>query len=74
MREMKEVVIVDGCRTAVGNMGGALRPLHAVDLAETVLKGTLARTGLDPKEVDEVILGQCRQTSDEPNIARVTAL
>ncbi len=74
MREMKEVVIVDGCRTAVGNMGGALRPLHAVDLAETVLKGTLARTGLDPKEVDEVILGQCRQTSDEPNIARVAAL
>ena len=74
MREIREVVIVDGCRTAVGSMGGALKPLHALDLAACVLKGTLERTGLDPKEVDEVILGQCRQTSDEPNIARVAAL
>ena len=74
MKELREVVIVDGCRTAVGSMGGALKPLHALDLAECVLKGTLDRTGLDPKEVDEVILGQCRQTSDEPNIARVAAL
>ena len=74
MKELREVVIVDGCRTAVGSMGGALKPLHALDLAECVLKGTLDRTGIDPKEVDEVILGQCRQTSDEPNIARVAAL
>jgi acetyl-CoA C-acetyltransferase len=74
LKEMREVVIVDGCRTAVGNMGGGLKPLHAIDLAETVLKGTLERTGIDPKEIDEVILGQCRQTSDEPNIARVAAL
>ena len=74
MREIREVVIVDGCRTAVGSMGGALKPLHALDLASCVLKGTLDRTGLDPKEIDEVILGQCRQTSDEPNIARIAAL
>jgi len=74
LKEIREVVIVDGCRTAVGNMGGSLKPLHAVDLAECVLKGTLERTGIDPNEIDEVILGQCRQTSDEPNIARVAAL
>ncbi len=74
MEKLREVVIVDGCRTAVGSMGGALKPLHALDLAACVLKGTLDRTGIDPKEIDEVILGQCRQTSDEPNIARVAAL
>jgi acetyl-CoA C-acetyltransferase len=74
LKQMREVVIVDGCRTAVGSMGGALKPLHALDLAETVLKGSLDRTGIDPKKIDEVILGQCRQTSDEPNIARVAAL
>ena len=56
MKELREVVIVDGCRTAVGSMGGALKPLHALDLATCVLQGTLDRTGLDPKEVDEVIL------------------
>jgi len=74
MEKIREVVIVDGCRTAVGNMGGALKPLRAIDLACAVLKGSLDRTGIDPKEIDEVIMGQCRQTSDEPNIARVAAL
>ncbi|MCD8099903.1 MAG: thiolase family protein [Oscillospiraceae bacterium] len=72
--QTKTVVIVDGCRTAVGKHGGALQPLSAYDMACAVLKGSLDRTGIDPKEIDEVIMGQCRQTSDEPNIARVAAL
>ena len=38
---MKNVVIVDACRTAVGSMGGSLKPLSAYDLACAVLKGTL---------------------------------
>ena len=71
---MKDVVIVEACRTAVGSMGGSLKPLSAYDLACAVLKGTLDRSGLDPREVDEVVLGHCRQTSDEPNIARMAAL
>ncbi len=71
---MKNVVIVEACRTAVGNMGGALRPLSALDLADAVIRGCIDRSGIDPKEIDEVILGQCRQTSDEPNIARVASL
>lgn len=72
--EMRNVVIVDACRTAVGKMGGACRPLSALDMACAVIKGNLDRTGIDPNEIDEVIMGQCRQTSDEPNIARVAAL
>ena len=72
--KMKEVVILDACRTAVGKMGGSLRPLSAYDMAVCVLKGSLERTGVSPEEIDEVILGQCRQTSDEPNIARMAAL
>ena len=71
---MKNAVIVEACRTAVGNMGGALKPMSALDLAVTVIRGCIDRSGIDPKEIDEVILGQCRQTSDEPNIARVAAL
>lgn len=71
---MEEVVIVEACRTAVGSMGGSLRPLSAYDLACAVLKGALDRSGIAPEEIDEVILGQCRQTSDEPNIARMAAL
>ena len=72
--ELRNVVIVDGCRTAVGKFGGSLKRLSAYDLACAVMKGTLDRTGIDPAEIDEVIMGQCRQTSDEPNIARVAAL
>ena len=72
--ELRNVVVVDGCRTAVGKFGGALRPVSAYDLACTVMKGCLDRTGIDPAEIDEVIMGQCRQTSDEPNIARMAAL
>ena len=71
---MKNAVIVEACRTAVGSMGGALKPLSATDLACAVIQGCIDRSGIDPKEIDEVILGQCRQTSDEPNIARVASL
>jgi len=71
---MREVVVVEACRTAVGSMGGSLRPLSAYDLACTVLKGVLERGEVDPKEIDEVVMGHCRQTSDDPNIARIAAL
>lgn len=71
---MENVVIVEGCRTAVGKMGGGLKPLSAYDLACAVLKGVLDRSKIDPNEIDEVIMGHCRQTSDDPNIARVAAL
>ncbi len=71
---MRNAVIVEACRTAVGSMGGGLKPMSAYDLACTVLQGILDRSKIDPKEIEEVIMGQCRQTSDEPNIARMAAL
>lgn len=71
---MKNAVIVEACRTAVGSMGGALKPLSALDLACAAMGGALDRSGISPSKIDEVILGQCRQTSDEPNIARVASL
>ncbi len=72
--DMRDVVIIDACRTAVGNMGGSLKPLTPDDLACAVMTGTLKRAGIEPAMVDEVILGHCRQSSDNPNIARVAAL
>ncbi len=71
---MRDVVIVEACRTAVGKFGGTLKPLQAEDLALAVMKGAIERSGIDPKEIDEVIMGQCRQSSDCSNIARVSAL
>ena len=69
-----DVVILDACRTAVGRMGGTIKNVKAATLATTVLKGTIERTGIDVHEIDEVIMGQCRQSSDESNLARVAAL
>jgi len=71
---MKDVVIVDGVRTPVGNHGGVFRDVSAVELARFAIVGLLERTKLDPAMVDEVILGSVAQPSDAPNIARVVAL
>ena len=71
---MKKVVIVEACRTAVGSMGGSLKPVSAEELAVTVMKGIIDRSGIDPKEIEQVYMGQCRQSSDSSNIARVAAL
>ena len=74
MQTLREVVIVDGCRTAVGTIGGTLRDVLPEELARVVIQGVLDRTGIDPKEIDEVIMGHCRQSSDNPNIARIASL
>ena len=71
---MKDIVIVDGVRTPVGNHGGALRSLLARDLLTLVFKGIVERNHLDPASINEVIAGCIAQPSDAPNIARVSAL
>ncbi|MFL7792439.1 MAG: acetyl-CoA C-acyltransferase [Anaerolineae bacterium] len=71
---MKEIVIVNPVRTAVGAHGGALRDKRAQDLAEIVFRAVIEQMGLDPAVLDEVILGNIGQPSDAANIARVSAL
>ena len=71
---MKEVVIVGGVRTAIGSHGGAFRDVPAQDLAAAVLREVIQRTGVDPNQIDDVIMGCIGQQSDAPNIGRVAAL
>lgn len=71
---MKEVVIVSGCRTAIGKHGGAFRDIPAQDLAATVLEEAIERADIDPGVIDDVIVGCIGQQSDAPNIGRVAAL
>lgn len=71
---MREVVIVDGVRTAIGRMGGTLKDIEPDLLAGHVIEALLRRNGIDGALVDEVILGQTKQTTDHPNIARKSAL
>ena len=62
---MKDVVILDGARTAFGTYGGALRDTSATDLAIVAAKGALARSKVDPKQIDHVIFGNVLQTSGD---------
>lgn len=71
---MKSVVITSAVRTPVGNIGGAFRDILAVELARTVLEEAVKRSGIEKSMVDEIILGQAKQSTDAPNIARVAAL
>jgi acetyl-CoA C-acetyltransferase len=71
---MKDVVIVAGARTPIGNFGGALKDLPAQRLGELVVREVIGRAGLDPALVEEVIMGCVGQFSDAYNIARVIGL
>jgi acetyl-CoA C-acetyltransferase len=70
----ENIVIVAAGRTAVGNFGGTLSPLSAIDLGAAVVKGLLERSGLAPEQIDEVILGQVLTAASGQNPARQTSL
>ena len=55
---MDDVVIVAAQRTAVGKFGGSLSKIAASDLGAQVIKALLAKTGIKPESISEVILGQ----------------
>lgn len=71
---MKDVVIVGAARTPIGCFQGALASRSAVELGSLVVEALLARTGLNPQWVDEVILGQVLTAGAGQNPARQTAI
>ena len=71
---MTDVVIVAAGRTAVGKFGGALAKIAAADLGAHVIKGLLAKTGLKPEQISEVILGQVLTAGVGQNAARQAAI
>ena len=72
---MRTCVIVDAVRTPIGRRNGVLSGWHATDLAAQPLAALVARTGIDPSLVEDVIMG-CTMTVGEQamNIARNAAL
>jgi acetyl-CoA C-acetyltransferase len=71
---MRDAVVCEPLRTAVGRYGGVFGDVAAVDLAATVLRALVERTGIDPAEVDDVLFGQCYPSGEAPAIGRVAAL
>jgi len=71
---MTDVVIVAATRTAVGSFNGVLSGVPSYKLGETVIRELLVRGKLDPKEIDEVILGQILIAGCGQNPARIAAV
>src|SRR5205809_6441433 len=72
---MRDAVIVGAVRSAVGKRNGRLSPVRPDDLAAHVLRELVARVGIDPAEVEDVILGCVDQLGEQGfNIARNAAL
>jgi len=68
------VVLLSGVRTAIGRFGGALRDVDAHELGAACIRETLARAGVEPDEVDEVVMGQVGQVGPDAYNARRCAL
>jgi acetyl-CoA C-acetyltransferase len=71
---MNDVVIVSAVRTALGRLGGALKDVQPEELARVVIAAAVGRAGVEPASVDEVVVGQTKQSADAANLARVAAL
>jgi acetyl-CoA C-acetyltransferase/3-oxo-5,6-didehydrosuberyl-CoA/3-oxoadipyl-CoA thiolase len=74
-RPLKEAWIVEALRTPFGRYGGALSGVRPDDLAATVLEAVVARSGINPTDIDDVILGCANQAGeDNRNVARMALL
>lgn len=71
---MRNVVITDATRTAIGKLGGTLINENVDYLASTVIEDVLKKGNISASEVEEVILGQAKQSADASNLARVASL
>ncbi|GEE00737.1 acetyl-CoA acetyltransferase [Gordonia spumicola] len=71
---MRDAVICEPIRTPVGGYGGVFASVPAADLASTVIRELVARTGVTGADVDDVIFGQCYPNGEAPAIGRVAAL
>lgn len=71
---MQEVVIASAVRTPIGSLSGALGQIPASDLGALVIKEAIKRAGIDPQQVDEVILGNVLQGGQGQNPARQAAI
>ena len=67
---MSEVVIVAAARTAVGKFGGTIAKISAAELGAHVIKGLVAKTGIDPALISEVLMGQVLTAGVGQNAAR----
>ncbi|MET3318848.1 UNVERIFIED_ORG: acetyl-CoA C-acetyltransferase [Peribacillus simplex] len=70
----EDIVIVSAVRTPIGRYGGAFKEISSGHLASIAIKEAIKRANIEAEQVDEVIFGEVRQTTESSNVARVAAL
>ena len=71
---MQDVVIVSGCRTAIGAFGGTLKDLNGAILGSITMKEAIRRAGINPALIDDIRYGCCMESADTLNVTRVASL
>ncbi|MGL5315367.1 MAG: acetyl-CoA C-acetyltransferase [Peptostreptococcaceae bacterium] len=71
---MREVVIVSAVRTPIGTFGGSLKSLSAVELGIVAAKEAIKRANIDPRIIDEVLIGNVLSAGLGQNVARQVAI
>src|SRR5689334_13589898 len=74
MSEDFETVIVSACRTPIGAFGGALKDVSAPELGAVVIREAIARAGVSPADVGDVVMGCVLQAGSGMNVARQAGL
>jgi acetyl-CoA C-acetyltransferase len=72
--ELNDIVIISACRTAMGKFGGTLKNIPSWDLGAVAVREAMRRADLQGDQIDDVILGSCRQAGNGPNPARSAAV
>ncbi len=72
--KLNEIVAISASRTPMAKFGGSLKNVPSFELGATVLRASLQRAGISGSQIDDVILGCCRQAGNGPNPARTAAV
>ncbi|MCX6277797.1 MAG: thiolase family protein [Bacteroidetes bacterium] len=72
--DLNDIVVISCCRTAMGRFGGSLKDIASYNLGAAAIREALVRATIAGAQVDEVILGSCRQAGNGPNPARTASV
>jgi len=72
--ELNDVVVISGARTPMGRFGGTLKDIAAYDLGAAAITEALRRANLKGEDIEDVILGSCRQAGNGPNPSRTASI
>lgn len=71
---LTDIVAISACRTPMGAFGGTLKDMAAYDIGAVAVKAAVERAGLTGDQIEDVILGSCRQAGNGPNPARTASV